>query len=166
MTGSTRRGFLAKRRLPNELVSRTPTRISPVRFGVVRPALPTPPVAAGATSGLVWVSDGSGNAVRVAPAMVPYVGQLRSRAGQLGVAFRLVSGYRSPAEQAALLRRYQAGDPSVIYPPANPSYHSVGLAIDIASSPAGLRALGDFAESIGMRWGGRFGDPVHFDLGR
>jgi hypothetical protein len=60
--------------------------------------------------------------------------------------------------------RWEAGDPTVIYPPADHSFHEVGLAVDIASNV--LEELGGYAETIGMRWGGRFGDPVHFDLGR
>jgi hypothetical protein len=60
--------------------------------------------------------------------------------------------------------RWEAGDPSVIYPPAEHSYHELGLAVDIESDM--LSELGAYAESIGLRWGGRFGDPVHFDLGR
>lgn len=102
--------------------------------------------------------------VLVAPVMVPYVAALRARAARAGATFTATSGYRSPEEQAELRRRWQSGDPSVIYPPAENSYHEYGLAVDIESN--NLRMLGAYAETIGMRWGGRFGDPVHFDLGR
>ena len=113
---------------------------------------------------LVWVTDAAGGSVRVAPAMVPFVHALRLRAFALKARFVLTSGYRSPAEQAALYDRYLAGDPNVLYPPAKNSYHEYGLAVDVESNK--LLELGQYAESIGMRWGGRFGDPVHFDLGK
>ncbi len=104
------------------------------------------------------------NGITVHPTMVPYVQALRRRASVLGARFKLVSGYRSPSEQARLRLRWARGDPSVIYPPARHSYHELGLAVDVDSDQ--LEQLGRYAESLGMRWGGRFGDPVHFDLGR
>ncbi len=105
------------------------------------------------------------NGIRVAPALVPYVQRLRDGARRMGLRFVLVSGYRSNAEQAALRVRWAAGDPSIVFPPAEYSYHTLGLAVDVGPERT-ARALGPLAESIGMRWGGRFGDPVHFDLGR
>jgi len=104
------------------------------------------------------------NGVMVAPVMVPFINALREVAQKIGATFRLTSGYRTPAEQEELRRRYEAGDKSIIYPPAQHSYHLQGLAVDIESNR--LDALGDAAERLGMRWGGRYGDPVHFDLGR
>jgi uncharacterized protein YcbK (DUF882 family) len=104
------------------------------------------------------------NGISVAPVMVPYVSALREAARRLGASFKLVSGYRSPAMQAALRVRYEHGDPSVLVPPAEHSYHLSGLAIDVESNR--LPELGRVAEALGMRWGGRFNDPVHFDLGR
>ncbi len=104
------------------------------------------------------------NGIQLHPTMLPYVQALRDRARGMGASFKLVSGYRSPAEQAALRVRWARGDPSIVFPPAEHSYHELGLAIDIESNM--LSALGAYAESIGMRWGGRFGDPVHFDLGK
>lgn len=118
------------------------------------------PVAAAApNASLVGI-----NGIRVAPVLVPYVQALRDAARRLGATFRLVSGFRSAAEQAALRLRWEAGDPAVVFPPAPHSYHETGLAVDLESDH--LAELGRFAESIGMRWGGRYGDPVHFDLGR
>lgn len=122
-------------------------------------AAPAPAAAAEPPVALVPI-----NGIRVSPALVPYVRALRARAAGMGASFHLSSGYRSPAEQRALQLRWEAGDPSVIAPPATNSLHLLGLAIDLESNA--LPALGAYAESIGMRWGGRFGDPVHFDLGR
>jgi len=112
-----------------------------------------------AIMGLISAAPG----VRVAPAMVPYLQALWQYARSVGIAIRLVSGYRSPEQQAALRMRWERGDPSIVYPPAQHSYHESGLAVDLES--ARLSDLGRFWESLGGRWGGRFGDPVHFDLG-
>lgn len=110
--------------------------------------------------------------VRVSLAMAPFVQRLRQEAGRRGLPFSVVSGYRSEAEKADLFMRWQRGDPSVIFPPAEHSFHDTGDAVDI-NPIATARALGPFGESIGLRWGGRFRDPrtrrsddVHFDLGR
>jgi hypothetical protein len=107
---------------------------------------------------------GNGGTVRVAPALVPYVQRLRAAARARGAKFQVTSGYRSPGEQRELYMRWQAGDPAVISQPVSNSLHLLGLAVDIESDQLGW--LGGYAESIGMRWGGRFRDPVHFDLGR
>ena len=113
------------------------------------------------TSLIRWPNYFSG--VRVAPAMVPFLRALWEYARSVGISLRLVSGYRSPQQQAALRMRWESGDPSVVYPPAQHSYHESGLAVDLESSR--LSDLGRFWESLGGRWGGRFGDPVHFDFG-
>jgi hypothetical protein len=84
----------------------------------------------------------------VAAQMVPYVQALAARAREMGASFRITSGYRSPAEQDALRMRWEAGDPSVIYPPAEHSYHELGLAVDIESDM--LSELGAYAESSGL----------------
>jgi uncharacterized protein YcbK (DUF882 family) len=116
---------------------------------------------AGQVNGLSLVPA---NGVQVAATLLPYVQALKDYAARQGWTFRLVSGYRSPTQQAALRAAWDRGDPSVIYPPAQYSYHSLGLAVDVDSNH--LADLGAYAKSIGMRWGGDFGDPVHFDLGR
>ena len=115
--------------------------------------------AAGPLSGLVSFAG-----KYVAAAMVPYLQRLWDTARSLGIPVNLVSGYRSAREQAALRGRWEAGDPSVVSPPAQYSYHQLGLAVDIESNQ--LSRLGQIWEQLGGRWGGRFGDPVHFDLGR
>lgn len=100
----------------------------------------------------------------IAPVMVPYVEALKDAARKAGATFHITSGYRSLGQQLELRRRFEAGDPSVVFPPAQHSYHLQGLAVDIESNR--LELLGAAAEALGMRWGGRYGDPVHFDLGR
>lgn len=81
-------------------------------------------------------------------------------------AVELVSAYRSTRDQRRLYADWQAGRSDL--PAAEPgtSFHEVGLAVDVAVSPDfALADFGEFAESRGFRWGGRFGDPVHIDAG-
>ena len=41
--------------------------------------------------------------------------------------------------------------------------HEYGRAFDLAGDDNILEALGSLWERIGGRWGGRGGDPVHFE---
>lgn len=84
-----------------------------------------------------------------------------------GIEVRLTSGYRSVEKQKDLLRRWKRGEPGIFKPAApGQSYHNWGLAVDIRTSPPdALRRVGEIAEDFGLRWGGRFGDPVHLDAG-
>lgn len=88
---------------------------------------------------------------------------------QYGLSPVITSGFRDPEYQEELRRRYNAGDPSVVVPPAKNSKHSVtkwgkpsALAIDISTNNHGLAA--NIAEAIGIKAGLRFNtpDPVHF----
>jgi len=116
-----------------------------------------------AAQGLDLVSAGEPG-IWVARAILPYLQELRARARRMGATFRVTSGYRSASQQRQLQVRWEAGDPDVVAPPAPNSLHLLGLAFDVESDA--LPALGLYAEGIGLRWGGRFQDPVHFDLGR
>lgn len=83
-----------------------------------------------------------------------------------GYAPRLTSGYRSIREQASLYDRYRRGESP--YPAAAPgcSTHNYGLAVDLVPrEDRALDHLGAIWESVGGRWGGRFGDRIHFDVG-
>jgi hypothetical protein len=131
---------------------------------VVRPAAPAPPVEAPPRPSPPGLDLVPVNGIRIARAFIPYVQRLRDCAARGGYTFRLTSGYRSPEDQRQLSLRWAAGDPDVVAPPAANSLHLLGLAVDVESN--NLTALGRCAEASGMRWGGRFGDPVHFDLGR
>ena len=153
-----RRALLPEFRAPRVEVARRP-RATPERPSAL-PAARIGTVGPPARLPTLVRADG----VRVDAAMVPFVQRLREEARRRRLPFRVVSGFRSAAEQAALRLRWERGDPGVIFPPAEHSFHEQGLAIDI--NPINTaRALGPFGESLGMRWGGRFGDPVHFDLG-
>ena len=70
---------------------------------------------------------------------------------------------RSAAQQARLYHNFVVG--ASRYPAAPPgrSMHQVGRAFDLAASPWLLAELGQLWESWGGRWGGRAGDPIHFE---
>lgn len=78
----------------------------------------------------------------------------------------IVSGYRPPMEQRALLDRWQAGNrEGLAAKPACQSWHMAGRAIDVETSGAGFDTYRWLLEKYtGAKWGGRFSppDPVHF----
>ena len=82
----------------------------------------------------------------------------REAAGEKAVALTFGDAYR---------------DPRVMFPYGKPhSLHKSRLAIDFNVfkdgrylSGQGYPSLGEFWESIGGSWGGRWGDPNHFSLG-
>lgn len=82
-----------------------------------------------------------------------------------GMEVSITSGYRTESEQAELRRK----KPNLA---AKKSLHCQGKAIDIKiknGTDADYKKLGDYAKSLGMRWGGDFKNPCaerwHFDLG-
>lgn len=106
--------------------------------------------------------------VRLDPDFADAFDQLISEALAEGVIedIELVSGYRSTAEQKRLYLDWRAGKSRLPAAPPGSSYHEAGLAIDVSVRPAeALPSFGEFAERRGFRWGGRFGDEVHFDAG-
>ena len=100
------------------------------------------------------------------PKMQEKTMQLLDYAKSIGLEVEIVSGYRTQDEQKHLQKtrpQYAAKD----------SLHCQGKAIDIKiknGTHKDYKRLGDFAKSIGMRWGGDFTHPRaedwHFDLGR
>lgn len=94
------------------------------------------------------------------PRFAPYVELLLSAMREVGWRPVLTSAKRTRREQEALIR---AGKTT-----ATRSLHLAGLAVDIGGlAPDELRQAGEFWESLGGRWGGRFKtpDPIHFDAG-
>lgn len=88
--------------------------------------------------------------------------QLLDYAKSKGLKVQITSGYRTQEEQQELLRtRPQFA--------AKKSAHCAGKAIDIkivGGTDEDYRMLGDYAKSIGMRWGGDFSkvkERWHFD---
>lgn len=78
---------------------------------------------------------------------------------------RFTSGFRDLAEQRALFARQ--GSRGLAAQPGR-SYHNYGLALDfVADTPTAQTRAGTLAESVGLRWGGRFRPPdvVHIDAG-
>lgn len=89
----------------------------------------------------------------------PYVEQLLS----LFPERRVTSSWRGWSEQYLLYRRYLSGQSK--YPAAAPgrSYHNYGRAFDVDDrDPGQLQQMGQIWESWGGTWGGRGGDPIHF----
>ena len=101
---------------------------------------------------------------KLTPQMQAKVNDLFAYAESQGMKVTITSGYRTQAEQQRLLKtrpRYAAKN----------SLHCQGKAIDINianGTDADYKKLGDYAKSIGMRWGGDFSkvrERWHFDLG-
>ena len=91
-----------------------------------------------------------------------------------GISVRVNSVKRSMAEQARLWRNYQTCGcsscppvPGHCFPAAEPGHgtHEQGIAFDVTVTPrAALPLVGALWEQLGFTWGGRFGDPIHFDF--
>jgi hypothetical protein len=80
------------------------------------------------------------------------------------------SGYRDPDKQKELLRRWNEGDrEGLAFKPAVNSKHTMegwfgtpaSQALDMRFKDQNL--AGRLAPYFGIRWGGSFGDDVHFD---
>jgi D-alanyl-D-alanine dipeptidase len=96
-----------------------------------------------------------------------------------GASLVVVSGYRDPEKQAALRRRWLAGDRrGLVSEPVLDSKHTRGRAVDVQIVYRGNRVpvkdtpleywefLAALLEPVGVRWGGRFKqrDLNHFDI--
>jgi len=90
-----------------------------------------------------------------------------------GVNFTITSGFRDPAYQAELRKRWDEGNRSGLrYRPALKSRHSYmtssgkpdAQGIDIAGTDENENILGSWAPFFGLKWGGVFTTPdkVHF----
>lgn len=89
-----------------------------------------------------------------------------------GLPYTIISGLRSRSQQATLADSTTRTTPAA---PAGMSKHEVGFAHDVdlyrdngaaIYTSAQLTRLGLLAESIGLKWGGRFApkpDPNHFE---
>jgi len=83
-----------------------------------------------------------------------------------GVRVTVTSTRRDLDEQARLYAEYKAGRSK--YPAAAPGHstHALGIAFDLHLDPPLYPQAGALWESLGGTWGGRFDDPIHFDLRR
>lgn len=102
---------------------------------------------------------------KLAPEMQEKTMQLLDYAKSQNLNVSIISGYRTQDEQKHL----QKTRPQFA---AKNSPHCVGKAIDIKITNGNdddYKKLGDYAKSIGMRWGGDFKNPApenwHFDYG-
>lgn len=83
-----------------------------------------------------------------------------------GLKVRITSTRRDPSEQLRLWRCYQAGLSRFPAAPPGHSTHALGIAVDLVLNPPAYAWAGDRWERAGFTWGGRFRDPIHFDLRR
>lgn len=102
------------------------------------------------------------------PQMQEKVKLLEEYAIKQGIPFVIIDGYRTRDEQLALIEKYknQPGRAAG----ADTSRHRKGKAIDIRTknlTNEQCKKLGNYAKSIGMRWGGDFNtckENWHFDI--
>lgn len=108
------------------------------------------------------VSSASGTFRGLQPFLQPWAEWLLSQAGPNA---HVTSVRRSRKQQTLLYRRYLAGLSQFPAAPPGTSKHERGLAFDIYSSDSRvLERLGKLWESVGGTWGGRFRDPIHFEV--
>lgn len=97
----------------------------------------------------------------------PYAKVLINAARAAGFNPQVTSTRRSLSTQRRLYRDYLQGKSPYPAAPPGASQHNVGLAFDMTTADRSMLAeVGKLWESFGpgFRWGGRFGDPVHFDF--
>lgn len=103
---------------------------------------------------------------RLIPDLQPWARRLVDVATTAGVRPVVTSTFRTFAQQSKLYTAFKAGQSK--YPVAAPgtSAHEFGFAfdVDLGSDGANLSDLGSVWESWGGVWGGRYGDPVHFEF--
>lgn len=101
----------------------------------------------------------------LSPEMQEKTMMLLDYAKSQGMEVTITSGFRTRAQQEYLLKTR----PEYA---AKRSLHCLGRAIDISikgNNDSDYRKLGEYAKSIGMRWGGDFkkvAERWHFDIGR
>jgi hypothetical protein len=82
-----------------------------------------------------------------------------------GVRVEVTSVRRSWAQQRRLYDRYKKGLSRFPAAPPGTSTHEKGLAFDLYVEPReALDWMGSLWERVGLTWGGRFHDPIHFDF--
>jgi hypothetical protein len=109
------------------------------------------------------------------PAVEPIARAFLQLLADAGIKATVTSTRRDPAQQKRLWDCYQRvgcsdctkrpGQPGC-YPAAAPgqSTHSVGAAFDLHLDPPAYDAAGAVWEALGLTWGGRFSDAIHFDF--
>lgn len=90
--------------------------------------------------------------------------QLLNKADEMGYTMRIGDAYRDPRVFGEMGKKMGYGHPS--------SCHKIGLAVDLnlfkdgvyITTTEGHKQLGEWWESIGGTWGGRFDDGNHYSL--
>lgn len=90
--------------------------------------------------------------------------QLLIKADEMGYTMRIGDAYRDPRVFGNMGEKIGYGHPS--------SCHKIGLAVDLnlfkdgvyITDTEGHRQLGEWWESIGGTWGGKFNDGNHYSL--
>ena len=82
---------------------------------------------------------------------------------QHGVAVTVTSTRRDATAQAKLYADDKAGRSKYPAAPPGHSTHALGYAFDLHLEPPVYDAAGRLWEALGLTWGGRFNDRIHFD---
>jgi len=98
------------------------------------------------------------------PALIPYAQQFVRALERAGIRVTVTSARRDPKKQAQLYEAYLAGRSKFPAAPPGHSPHELGIAFDVHLDPPAYEAAGTVWESLGLRWGGRFQDRIHFDF--
>lgn len=80
-----------------------------------------------------------------------------------GVQVIVTSSRRDLDQQAALYANFKAGKSKYPAAPPGQSTHGLGYAFDLHLVPPVYADAGALWESLGLTWGGRFNDQIHFD---
>jgi hypothetical protein len=100
------------------------------------------------------------------PELRPYAEALLNVLTEAGLAPTVTSTIRSTALQRRLYADYIAGRSKYPAAPPGSSAHEYGWAFDLSvNDDSYLADAGDLWESWGGTWGGRFRDPIHFEIG-
>ena len=83
-----------------------------------------------------------------------------------GVKVVITSTRRSLDQQRKLYSNFLAGRSKYPAAPPGQSTHGLGLAFDLHLDPPLYAEAGAIWESLGLTWGGRFKDQIHFDFRR
>lgn len=97
------------------------------------------------------------------PAFQPLATKFVNTLEQLGVTVTVTSTRRSLDEQKKLYDRFIAGKSKFPAAPPGTSTHGTGFAFDLHLDPPVYELAGRIWEHLGLTWGGRFNDPIHFD---
>lgn len=143
------------------------------RVGVESAAKPASPMPATTGAGASLDERSEGNIAGLNPVVQPLARRFLHAVWEDGINARIISGYRTDAEQARLYAKYKAGGP-VAAPPGH-SNHNFGLAWDIGifdgdghylESSRLYQQAGSIGKDLGLIWGGDWtnGDEPHFEF--